>query len=426
MVSKGRRRIVAGIAAIADQALTAGSNFLINLILIRMWPMDRYGVFAGLYAGVTAYSLVHNAIVTEPLMVLAGRRNADEVRRFNGTLFVWNALISAPVVIAIVGCGIILSMFRHDQGVLEIAWSYALGMLGISIMWFGRRAAYASDLMSLAVAGGAIYAAIVVGGLMMASGGAGAFGLSGVFRLLGLGGAVAGLVSMVHVLPALPTVSVDAVRQAAKEVMAYGKWALSYSPMGWFVNEGVYIVLPAVAGFDAAGVFRAVMNVVKVFQHVIVAVGAYLLAELARVAGRGDPSRVLERGAKDFAVVAPFAIIFSFVIWYWAPAVIRVLYGPDAAGMATELRAACVLPLVWTASQGIITIYRALGDARTVSWAFCFWGAVPALVFYPIASMRGALGAILAHAAITLVVIVALLLRMRRQIGRMAVSGVHI
>jgi hypothetical protein len=72
--------------AILDQALFAGTNFLVNVLLARWLEPAQYGAFAVAYAVFLLLTTFHTAVLTEPMLVFGAGKYADRFPQYMGLL----------------------------------------------------------------------------------------------------------------------------------------------------------------------------------------------------------------------------------------------------------------------------------------------------------------------------------------------------
>ena len=72
--------------ALIDQALFAGANFLVNILLARWLTPTEYGAFALAYSVFLLLGTFHTAIFTEPMMVFGAGKHAEQFEKYLGIL----------------------------------------------------------------------------------------------------------------------------------------------------------------------------------------------------------------------------------------------------------------------------------------------------------------------------------------------------
>ncbi|MCU1296550.1 MAG: Membrane protein involved in the export of O-antigen and teichoic acid-like protein, partial [Acidobacteriaceae bacterium] len=83
-----------GSAAVLENGLVSGSNFIISIFLARWLSQPQYGAFALAFSIALLLFLVHYALVLEPLSVYGGAMAASSLRPYLNSLFIVHASIS--------------------------------------------------------------------------------------------------------------------------------------------------------------------------------------------------------------------------------------------------------------------------------------------------------------------------------------------
>src|SRR5215207_5805684 len=73
-----------GAATILDQGLISGSNFVVTLALARLLGPESYGAYALVFSVFLLFAMLHQAILQEPMAVLASWHFSDRRREYLG------------------------------------------------------------------------------------------------------------------------------------------------------------------------------------------------------------------------------------------------------------------------------------------------------------------------------------------------------
>jgi O-antigen/teichoic acid export membrane protein len=88
--------------AMLDQALLSVFSFALQMLLIRIWSPDQYGVFALFANALLTLSSVHSGLFTTQYAVLVPQaRDQDERRLLRTTIFSWNVLFCAGAALTV-------------------------------------------------------------------------------------------------------------------------------------------------------------------------------------------------------------------------------------------------------------------------------------------------------------------------------------
>ena len=95
-----------GIMAITDQGLISGSNFVLSILLARYLSASQYGTYAMAYSAFVLFSLIHQALVLEPMSVLGPSMYRVSLKHYLGLLTWIQLAFSAVVVVCLATAGI--------------------------------------------------------------------------------------------------------------------------------------------------------------------------------------------------------------------------------------------------------------------------------------------------------------------------------
>ena len=102
--------------AMLDQALLSIFSFALQMLLIRIWSPDQYGVFALFANALLTLSSVHSGLFTTQYAVLVPQaRDQDERRWLRTTIFSWNVLycVAASLAVSLIIQGVISDLTAH-------------------------------------------------------------------------------------------------------------------------------------------------------------------------------------------------------------------------------------------------------------------------------------------------------------------------
>ena len=141
-----------------DQALLSIFSFALQMLLIRIWSPDQYGVFALFANALLTLSSVHSGLFTTQYAVLVPQaRDQDERRWLRTTIFSWNVLycVAASLAVSLIIQGVISDLTAHRLvvGTLYFGASLLREYTRVVMISEGRGAtALWTDLVGLLVA----------------------------------------------------------------------------------------------------------------------------------------------------------------------------------------------------------------------------------------------------------------------------------
>lgn len=339
------RHIQTGSWAILDQGFFALSNFVLNVFLARWLSESVYGAFTIAFTIFLLIATFHTALFTEPMLVLGSGKYrakfADYLRLLLGGHWVFSLIPSLLFALT--------AAFFDSIG--NVALAHALLGLAfacpfILFQWLIRRASYVILQPRLAAQAGMFYMTIMVASMIIM------YSLESLSSASALGAiAVASHVSGVWLRRRLRlALSTDVIlqgdrlftREAMQDHWRYGRWAIGSAAMAWIPGNFVVLILPSWWGLEAAGVYRAVVNVLLPMMNITIALTAVLVPSLVRVAGQPQFRRLFLRFAGAFCV-AP--LIYWVIIGLEGERILHLLYAGRFEGQGTVFWLAGLIPL---------------------------------------------------------------------------------
>src|SRR6266511_2204184 len=99
--------------AVLDQALFAGANFLVNILLARWLEPTQYGAFAVAYAVFLLLSTVHTAVLTEPMLVFGAGKYAKRFPQYIGVLIYGHWWVTGIISLLLAMAAFVLWQLGH-------------------------------------------------------------------------------------------------------------------------------------------------------------------------------------------------------------------------------------------------------------------------------------------------------------------------
>ena len=402
-----------GFWAVCDQGLFAVSNFTLGVALARWLGPTEYGAYAFAYSVFLLLGLVHNALLTEPMLVFGSAKHKDASGRYFRQLMGehWRfSAVGGCALVAVGGC-----LWLAGERMLGAAF-LAMGAAAPAVLlsWMTRRACIGRMQPERAAYAGALYLALLMAMLWGASS---AELLSTPTSILLMG--LASLLACQLMVPSLSRGGNDALPVSRRSVRSdhweYGRWAIASSALSWVSGNVVLLVLPITAGIEATGALRAVMNLVMPVFMFNVALGTLLLPSLVRV--RDDRGRFYYRALQAGVFMVGSALLYWVLIGLFADRLILWLYDGQYGGSGRFLRVLGAFPAAAALVTVLGNVLRALEHPRDIvgasiaSAAIAFGVCVPATLAW---GMWGAVtGILLSYLTTALVLSRAVLLRRR-------------
>ncbi len=247
-----------GVWTVLDQALFAGANFLVNVLLARWLSPEAYGAFTVAFVVFLLAGTVHGGLLIEPMLVFGPERFKGRTGAYLRALLSGHGAFSlaAGAVLAAVG-GVAWALGSPALGALFATLAVAQG--AILVLWLMRRACYVVSRPAWAAGAGVLYLGLLVGGALALRGagwlsGPAALGLMAATSLV----AAAALAVRLGVPARSPEAGLVADARAAH--VEYGRWAAPTGAIEWVQSSIPYLALPLFVGLEGSGALRAFYN----------------------------------------------------------------------------------------------------------------------------------------------------------------------
>jgi O-antigen/teichoic acid export membrane protein len=352
-----------GFWAVVDQALFAGTNFLVNILLARWLEPAAYGAFATAYAVFLLLGTLHTALWTEPMLVYGSSRYREAFGAYQAVLlrYHWRFALVVFAVFGILGLGL------GVVGQRELALSF----LGLSLaapvvlyMWLVRRGAYVLLDPRLAALGGGVYLLLylALATFLMKVG-----SLNNLTALLAmaLGALMAAEAIRLRLVVGLQGgVDPSAIWQTH---WSYGRWVVLAGIFSWVPGSVPLFALSLKHDLEATAQFKVLQDLLMPVFHVLAALNQLLVPLMARVSSKSERMRNLR---------VFLAIFLLLSMAYWALLatqglrIIIWLYGEKYAHLAPWLPLMGFLPVIGAVVFVMGGFFRALGLPKVVTFAY--------------------------------------------------------
>ena len=342
--------------AILDQALFAGANFVVNILLARWVSPESYGAFAIAYSIFLLLGALHTAILTAPLLVFGPSNYSATFGQYLRLLLFLHTGLTAAMSVILVGVAGLLSWIG-SAGVSQAFLGLAMATPFILLTWLLRVACYVRFRPQWAAAAGALYLLVLTAGLsglyrshllspstafgvMAVSGLIAGFGLlmlldpqwrvglkfSSVYRV----GTVLGRLRWMIDGSASPAGADGQSRwepaRALHDHFRFAKWQSASSATAWLASNLHYFVLSSVAGLGTVAVMRVLDTMLVPYFHYQAALARLITPVLARRA-RNPRGELLPYATRIFLLWTSQAVIAYIVLKVFAGDIMSLLYG---------------------------------------------------------------------------------------------------
>jgi O-antigen/teichoic acid export membrane protein len=375
-----RRWLIKGGASLADQAMIAGANFVVNLFLARWLPPARYGAFALAYSVFLLFGVFHTSIFSEPMLVFGAGRHADRFRRYIGILTLGHFAVMVPICLLLLGASVLLGRIYSPEVRTALA---ALAISGpfILLLWLLKRAFYVTLKPEWAVLGGASYLALLLGSLFLLRA-AGRVSPATAFLAMGWSGVPASLFLLWRLRPHWRASGDLRAAEVIEGHWKYSRWAVGAAALTWIPGNIYFTLLPAWAGLEGVADLRALNNLVLPVVHSIAALSLLLVPLLARDRRenprtyRGENPRMLRTMATFLALFLAGAGVYYVCLVVFRGDVVRILYGGRYAGIVPLVPLVGLLAFTASFTAVLGAALRVVERPDTVFWSYLVTSAV--------------------------------------------------
>lgn len=281
--------------AAMEQAVFAGSNFLLNIYLARELGSEGYGAFAFAYAWFLLVLNLYDAFVIEPMAIFGAKTYYDSLDLYLGFLFSSHALVGGLAAF-LLGCGAIaVNLFGAPSFQVAALAGAAAATPFLLLRWLTRQPFFISGRPAWAAGGGLIYffTSLLVMNLFSYW-----HWLVPASAMLAMG--IASLISAAVLTMFRLDIAWNfrgrlAVRDVLRVHWQYGKWAWINKLLAWVPINGFYVLLPSFATLSDTGALRAASNLTLPAHMLVTAMMSVLMPSFARTLNRQGPGALAHR-----------------------------------------------------------------------------------------------------------------------------------
>lgn len=288
-------------SALTDQAIFAGSNFAINILLARWMSPNEYGAFVVAYAWFVLIHNLYEAVLVEPMSYYASDKYAHKFRKYMGFVFYGHTIIGM-VMIAVLLVGTLVAHYLDSSIIVSAMAGAALAAPFMSIRWLVRQPFYVQSQPQKAVWGGVIYCILVIPSMSILHQLDWLSPFSALI-LMGICGVLASLVLVLGMIKPNWSLKDDelTVSNVIEAHWSYSKWATLFRLLQWLQSNIYYVLLPLLATLATSGALRSINNLIYPVFMANAAISGVLLPMFVRTYNR-DKKEFVKR-VRDINIV---------------------------------------------------------------------------------------------------------------------------
>jgi len=349
--------------SVADQALFAGANFLVNILLARWLTETDYGSFAFCFSLFLYLGAVHTGFLSEPMLVFGPgkfkKAFPSYLKRLRRDHFILCGLASALLFLV----SFVLSLQGHD-GLSSVLVALAIASPLMLFIWLNRRSCYVLFEPKIAVFGGVVYVAIILAGLFALL----KFELlsaSSSILLIGLGGLFSSLL-IIFLLRGVDSSEQIKDEEVRREHWKYGKWAASTGVLQMTPGQLSLLVLPVWAGIEATAGLKALSNLLMPVMHAYVALTVLMVPAFVRALEQGTFRKTVS--LVNLAILA-LTIVYALFLVFFGDKLIDLFYGGKYQELSVLLPLIAIIPIVSSVVAVLSAGIKATQRPDLVFWA---------------------------------------------------------
>ncbi len=407
-------------AAIGDQMLLSGANFLVGLLLVRYTSSADYGMYVLLQTSLLLILSIHGALVCNPLSILSGGRAPPERQRMIGAIQRGQSRLLRPL--------LLLPLIVPAAGYLAGLFSPAMALfIGLAILaaWTSVQRNYIRSVLLIyartrtLLAGDAVYVGVLLAGMGWATLSRASAPVWIAFALMSA--AWAGSAWGMRRFAADPGWVAGDARAAWREMRSLGVWALTGSVIYWVFSRSYNYILVSRMDLSAVAAVNAVR--LMVMPAIMLAVGLQSVLTPLAAAWKAEVGlqRLVRRLWRILLAVGALDLLYFALLWPFRDWVSTRVLHKHITERDTLLLLWAVFALVALARDVLAPAVYALGRLKWLAWQIAFCALIALAVMWfgiPRWGMPAALIALLLGESLNLLGILYLIRDAQRQARR--------
>jgi O-antigen/teichoic acid export membrane protein len=355
--------------AFLDQGAYSLANFVLTILYASWLPLDTFGRYVVVWTASLFIETIQVALIVDSLPAIVSRHGRHNRRRLDTAAFWVVVGYSLATSVVLVAAALIISPWRPAYLWALLAVALANPFQRLYLLF--RRLAYIHDRQRIAAAMAACYGVVsVVGAFILVR--ADSLSLASTISLWGIG-ALAGIVAAVALGVGRPRAMRSAtIAWLAIEIWRTGRWLSGAAVANWISNWAIFPLIAVTTGAGAAGIIRALQNLLTPIVQFNAALHLAVLPRVAdNLASDGDHYglRFARRGTAIFtAIAASYCAVILAAAHLILPALYRKPEIAAAAYLLWPLALAIVLDAVRQASAISLLARRRTRIVFTARW----------------------------------------------------------
>jgi O-antigen/teichoic acid export membrane protein len=362
--------------AVLDQALFAGSNFVINILLARQLSQTNFGIFSLGFTAFVFAGVVHTSFLTEPIKIFGTGFYASRLFEYWKIIEKIHLILSSCLAACFGVATIVNLLLGHYFWVLTMG-GLALSTPFIYYQWMIRSYCYVAGKPQYIS-----YAAIVYCSVLFLS-----FALCyyinffnpfTVFISMGVSSATSSwllrsiltrnwLLRSKSLAEDAGDIVVVEFSKVLRQHWTYGKWSLVANVVRYLPANIPYLLLGTFkGGLEVAGSLKAVYNLILPMSNILMALSNYLVPSFSRFYKNFSTMKHHSLEYKALGLYAFIAGANAFALIFFGKYFVQALYHGRYEFTAVELTVVGLIPFVESLLAVFFSSFRAQEKARLI------------------------------------------------------------
>jgi O-antigen/teichoic acid export membrane protein len=380
------------ISALGDQALVSGANFATSVILARVLGVREYGVLALAWVAVLFVNSLQYAFIVSPMVSVGPKQEPAERPLYYGSVLAQEIMFAVVSAVAL-GIAVRLSTAHFPQwNVHGLEWPLSCTALAYLMQDFVRRYLFSVRKSQLALASDAIsyLTQLPIISFMSHDAHFSSQAALWVIAATSLAGFATGCCWFESV-----QLRFSALKKVFVRHWKISRWLAPSALMQWSSGNLFVIAAPIYYGAAAAGILRAVQNIVGVAHIWFLGLDNVVPAEAARLMhsqGLEASFNYIKQVVRRWGTIT---LIFVLVVAARPEFWLRLVYGMKYAGYGYVLQLYAAVYLLVFFAGPLRASLQALEYTTPMFWSYSAMTVFSVLFAGPFAKRLGLTGVLL-------------------------------
>ncbi|HEV7349172.1 lipopolysaccharide biosynthesis protein [Telluribacter sp.] len=400
--------------AIVDQALFAGSNFIVNIILARWMSQTEYGAFSLAFSIFLLLGIIQSSFWTEPLLIFGSNLFQKRLINYYSILKSLQWKFTLTISLLLITFGIYLN--KIDEKELSYAiWGTSIASPFILHMWITRRYCYLIMKPRIAAYGGLTYMLLFVPSAILVGK---VFKLNIITAFLLMG--VASYLSALAINTKLPLNNKTSKKLFIlpfiyRNHWKYGSWSFLAGIFYWVFGNINYILLPYYESLEVVASYKALTNLILPIININVAITGLLIP----IFSRAKSDNLLKEKLKTITkLLATSSIIYWIFLILFGDIILKWLYNETYLELTFLLVILGISPICSAITNIYISVLRTFEKSKTITTVYLFGSLLTLGLGVLLIPYYGLVGAIVSFVFTNLVLMLSFYIKVSKLLNR--------